>query len=93
MHEVIGLILGNVKFFLESEFLVYIAKIWYIPITLEHVLGISLNIHNSLCIYMKYHSTYTQVMVQTCIYQVYTFIILYMIIYTDNIQQYTMYIR
>ena len=26
---------------------VYIAKIWYIPIISEHVLGISLNIHNS----------------------------------------------
>ena len=44
-------------FFWYSEFLVYLAKIWYIPSILGHVIGISLNISVRQCIYMAKRGT------------------------------------
>ena len=83
MHEVIGS-RPAVIFFGD------ILNFWYIPSILGHVLGISVLYP---WIYVL-DNVYTWLnMVHTCIHLVYTFNILYIIVYTCNIQGHTMYIH
>ena len=90
MGEKKGRTIGSYIFCWYSEFLVCLAKIWYIPSISGHVLGISVLYP---WIYVI-DNVYTWLnMVHTCIHLVYTFNILYIIVYTCNIQGHTMYIH